>query len=108
MKKFILPLIIILSTINIIGCSDKSDKKDTLYKIKKNEVVKVGENLPPGTYTLQANEDSLSVSVTKEDGSSLISQFVVNPDGEKFVEYKIKLPKNSNLTTDTDANLIKK
>lgn len=106
MKKSVLALIIItLIVISLIGCSNN---KTTTYSIPKDQGLKVGEDLPSGTYILQAKEDNLPVTVTKKDGTSLISQFITNPNGDKFVEYKIKLPKDTTITTGVDAILIKK
>lgn len=104
MKKLILVLITLI-IVNLIGCSNNNT---TTYSIPKDQGLKVGEDLPSGTYILQAKEDNLPVSVTKKDGTSLISQFITNPTGDKFVEYKIKLPKDTTITTGADAILIKK
>ena len=105
MKKLIVILAIIIS-INIVGCSQSVSEKET-FDIKKNQELKIGEDIPEGSYILKSDKDGLALQIIKKDGSTS-SLFIVNNEGDDYIEYEIKLIKNTSIKVTEDSIITQK
>lgn len=105
MRKYLVSAIILVIIISVLF---KEYKNIETYNLKANHSLEAGNDIPPGTYMLKAEGEGISINVNKKDGTSVSSQIIVSKDGKKHVEYKFKIPKETRITTDKDAILIKK
>ncbi|MGL4911860.1 MAG: hypothetical protein ACRC3Y_05435 [Romboutsia sp.] len=106
MKKIILLVCVMLLSLNIAGCSTVETSPES-YQIKKEQELKVGEDIPAGKYILKSDATSIAYNINNIDGSTAVSEFLSTDNGES-IEYEVELSEKTIISTSEDAILIKK
>lgn len=107
MKKYLIPIMILIVITSFTIIFSKNKNNET-YQLKANNSIEIGSNIPPGRYLLKTEEKSISVNINRKDGSSVLSEVMLSNNGENSIEGEINIPKDTIITTNKDAILIKK
>ena len=107
-KKYLVVIVILISIISgsIINSQNKIVENNIkTYELKANQTMYEGKDIPYGTYILKAEEESLSVNINEDDGTSVLSMILLSNNGKKYIETEIAIPKYTNITVDKNATL---